>query len=78
MSREFLVTVVGSMPKRPWLLKDSLSPGKGTRGQGWELQWAYDGENLKRAQDDATRVAIRDQESAGVDIICDGEQRRRY
>ncbi|MEE9239701.1 MAG: hypothetical protein V3U53_00755 [bacterium] len=78
MVEKFLTTVVGSMPKRPWLLGENRAPGIGTRGQGWELRWAYEREALRQAQDDATRLAIRDQENAGIDIISDGEQRRRY
>ena len=35
-----------------------------------------EGEALCEGQDDATRVAIRDQERAGIDIVSDGEQRR--
>src|SRR4051812_28649458 len=38
--------------------------------------WRIDPAYLETAQDDATRLAIRDQERAGLDIITDGEQRR--
>jgi 5-methyltetrahydropteroyltriglutamate--homocysteine methyltransferase len=38
--------------------------------------WLVDGKRLEGAQDDATLLAIRDQERAGLDIISDGEQRR--
>src|SRR5437870_11347819 len=38
--------------------------------------WRVPLEWLEQAQDDATRLAIRDQERAGLDIITDGEQRR--
>ena len=37
---------------------------------------AFADKHLEAAQDDATLLAIRDQERAGLDIICDGEQRR--
>src|SRR6202035_5011239 len=38
--------------------------------------WRIDDAHLEAAQDDATLLAIRDQERAGLDIISDGEQRR--
>ena len=38
--------------------------------------WLVSPELLEAAQDDATRLAVRDQERAGLDIITDGEQRR--
>src|SRR5450432_4836596 len=40
--------------------------------QMWRIPQAY----LEQAQDDATIVAIRDLERAGIDIVTDGEQRR--
>jgi 5-methyltetrahydropteroyltriglutamate--homocysteine methyltransferase len=43
--------------------------------RAWEL-WRVAPEFLEQAQDDATVLAIRDQERAGLDIITDGEQRR--
>ena len=36
------------------------------------------GDDLREAQDDAVRLAIEDQEDAGLDIVCDAEQRRRH
>jgi len=39
-------------------------------------RWNLAGEALKEAMDDATRLALADQEAAGIDIVCDGEQRR--
>src|SRR5262249_41824487 len=38
--------------------------------------WRIAPEHLEAAQDDATILAIRDQERAGLDIVTDGEQRR--
>ena len=52
----FETTVIGSMPKPTWLYSEST--------RSWQLE----GEALGEAQDDATRVAIRDQERAGIDI----------
>src|SRR5262249_58738558 len=38
--------------------------------------WRVATEFLEQAQDDAARIAIRDQERAGIDIVSDGEMRR--
>ncbi|MGD9893382.1 MAG: methionine synthase, partial [Dehalococcoidia bacterium] len=40
--------------------------------------WRLEGEYLAEGQDDAVRLALADQESAGLDIVTDGEQRRRH
>jgi 5-methyltetrahydropteroyltriglutamate--homocysteine methyltransferase len=73
----FRTTVVGSMPKPSWLFHvTTLNDGKRDHhGAGGD--WAFEGEALQDAQNDATRVAIHDQEHAGIDIISDGEQRRK-
>ena len=67
-------TVVGSYPQPDWLVKrDMLSKTvPRVRMDIWRVpeQW------LEQAQDDATIVAIRDMERAGIDIITDGEVRR--
>src|SRR5262249_27903468 len=69
MSRPLLqTTVVGSLPKPSWLAE----PGK-----LW-APWAQEGDRLTEAKRDATCLAIRDQERAGIDIIGDGEQSRRH
>ena len=47
---------------------------KGLHGKGGT--WAYSGEELRDAHDDAVSLAIGMQESAGLDEITDGEQRR--
>jgi len=77
MAEPFLTTVVGSMPKPPWLYSQvSLDDGKTDHhGQGGD--WALQDPELAQAQDDATRLVIHDQERAGIDIISDGEQRRK-
>ena len=49
--------------------------GKQVHGRG--ADWMLKGDALKAAQDDATRLAVRDQERAGIDIVSDGEQRRK-
>ena len=71
-----LTTVVGSYPQPEWLidrarLGDRLPP----RVRALEL-WRVSEEHLEEAQDDATRLAVRDMELAGVDIVTDGEMRR--
>jgi len=69
-------TLVGSYPQPDWLidrgrLLESLPP----RVRAREL-WRIPEPHLAAAQDDATEVAIRDFERAGVDILTDGEIRR--
>ncbi len=69
-------TVVGSYPQPDWLI-DRASLGRGfiPRLPAREL-WRIPDEFLEQAQDDATLLAVRDMEQAGVDIITDGEARR--
>jgi 5-methyltetrahydropteroyltriglutamate--homocysteine methyltransferase len=69
-------TVVGSYPQPDWLidrnrLKDILVPRIRVRDI-WRVEEPY----LEEAQDDATLLAIRDMERAGIDIVTDGEARR--
>jgi 5-methyltetrahydropteroyltriglutamate--homocysteine methyltransferase len=69
-------TVVGSLPQPNWLLdRDMLRDRLPARVRTPEL-WRVPEELLEAAQDDATLLAIRDMERAGVDIITDGEIRR--
>jgi 5-methyltetrahydropteroyltriglutamate--homocysteine methyltransferase len=69
-------TVVGSYPQPDWLIdRDGLSSRLPPRVRALEL-WRVDPGFLEEAQDDATRIAIAEMESAGVDIVTDGEQRR--
>jgi 5-methyltetrahydropteroyltriglutamate--homocysteine methyltransferase len=68
-------TVVGSYPQPDWLVnREMLAKGvPRTRLQEiWRVPEAF----LEQAQDDATVLAIRDMERAGIDIISDGEMRR--
>jgi 5-methyltetrahydropteroyltriglutamate--homocysteine methyltransferase len=67
-------TVVGSYPQPDWLIDRSLL-AKVPRIRVPEA-WRVDPSRLAQAQDDATIVAIHDQERAGLDIISDGEIRR--
>src|SRR5438034_1178417 len=76
MTDKLLTTVVGSYPQPEWLvdrknLRNRLPP----RVRAREI-WRIPEPLLQEAQDDATLLAIRDMERAGVDIISDGEMRR--
>jgi 5-methyltetrahydropteroyltriglutamate--homocysteine methyltransferase len=77
MTRQaLLTTVVGSYPQPEWLIdRQGLASGGPPRIRAAGL-WRIPAEHLQEAQDDATLVAIRDMERAGVDIISDGEIRR--
>jgi 5-methyltetrahydropteroyltriglutamate--homocysteine methyltransferase len=72
----FPTTLVGSYPQPDWLIdRPGLSKRFPPRVRAREL-WRIPDPFLAEAQDDATFRAIRDQESAGLDIITDGEIRR--
>lgn len=73
----FSTTVVGSLPKPPWLQEKLPLNAQGKQVHGAGASWAFAGETLDAAQNDAVRVAIHDQENAGIDILSDGEQRRK-
>ncbi len=69
-------SLVGSYPQPDWLIdRQKLSHRMPPRVRAAEL-WRVAPEFLEQAQDDATIVAIRQQERAGLDIITDGEMRR--
>jgi len=69
-------SLVGSYAQPEWLLdRTKLAKRFPPRVRAREL-WRVDPEWLQEAQDDATRLAILDQERAGLDIITDGEIRR--
>ena len=64
----FATTIAGSLPKPPWLAEtEKLWP-----------QWRLSGPQLEEAKRDATRIAIFEQERAGIDTVTDGEQSRRH
>src|SRR5262249_5267146 len=72
----FPTTLVGSYPQPDWLIdRASLAKQMPPRVRAKEL-WRVEPERLDAAQDEATLIAIRDQERAGLDIVSDGEQRR--
>jgi 5-methyltetrahydropteroyltriglutamate--homocysteine methyltransferase len=68
-------TLVGSYPQPVWLIDQAKLSKQVPRVRAQDL-WLIDPPRLDAAQDDATLLAIRDQEHAGLDIITDGEQRR--
>jgi 5-methyltetrahydropteroyltriglutamate--homocysteine methyltransferase len=68
-------TLVGSYPQPDWLIDRSRLRRQVPRVRALDL-WRVPADALQEAQDDATLIAIRDQERAGLDIITDGEQRR--
>jgi 5-methyltetrahydropteroyltriglutamate--homocysteine methyltransferase len=61
-------TIAGSLPKPAWLAEP---------GALW-APWKQDGDALAEAKRDAVRLALYDQERAGIDIVTDGEQTRRH
>src|SRR5512147_316917 len=64
----FPSTVAGSLPKPSWLAEpNKLWP-----------QWRLQGDELAAAKLDATLLAVKEQEDAGIDIVCDGEQSRQH
>jgi 5-methyltetrahydropteroyltriglutamate--homocysteine methyltransferase len=62
-------TLAGSLPKPSWLADPRLQ---------LFAPWVAPADRLEEAQDDAVRLALLDQEEAGIDIVSDGEQRRRH
>ncbi len=69
-------TLVGSLPQPGWLVdREKLRTRLPPRVRVTEV-WRISEPYLEEAQDDATIVAIRDQEAAGLDILTDGEIRR--
>lgn len=64
----FPTTIAGSLPKPSWLAEpDKLWP-----------QWRLQGDDLAQGKLDATLLAIKLQEDAGIDIVGDGEQSRQH
>lgn len=72
----FPCSIVGSYSQPDWLVyKERLAHSLPPRVRAEEI-WRIPLDLLKSAQDDATRLAIKDMEEAGLDIITDGEIRR--
>ena len=68
MSRLLQTTIAGSLPKPAWLAEPLAL---------W-APWKLDGDALAQGKQDAVRLALFDQEHAGIDIVTDGEQTRRH
>ncbi len=69
-------TLVGSYPQPGWLIdRKRLAEIVPPRARAREL-WRVAEPFLEQAQDDATILAVRDQERAGIDVVTDGEMRR--
>ena len=62
-------TVAGSLPKPAWLAQPEVL---------WAPWASDDPAQLEEAKHDAVRLALRDQEEAGIDIVSDGEQSRQH
>src|SRR6516164_9019285 len=69
-------SLVGSYPQPDWLIDRKTLAGRFPPRTPTPSLWRVAPELLEQAQDDATIIAIRDQERAGLDIITDGEIRR--
>jgi 5-methyltetrahydropteroyltriglutamate--homocysteine methyltransferase len=64
----FATTIAGSLPKPSWLAEpNKLWP-----------QWRLSGAELEAAKADATLLAVKEQEDAGIDIVTDGEMSRQH
>ena len=61
-------SIVGSLPKPAWLAQPNML----------RAPWRLEGQELREAQDDAVRLALVEQEDAGLAVVCDGELRRRH
>ncbi len=72
----FPTSLVGSLPQPDWLIDRKNLAGRFPPRVRVNELWRVAPEWLDQAQDDATLLAIRDQERAGLDIITDGEMRR--
>jgi 5-methyltetrahydropteroyltriglutamate--homocysteine methyltransferase len=68
ISMQLQTTIAGSLPKPSWLAPPN---------QLW-APWLLEGERLAEGKRDAVRLAVLDQEQAGIDIVTDGEQTRRH
>ena len=64
----FPTTIAGSLPKPSWLAEPNKL---------W-APWRLDSDELQAAKNDATLLALKLQEDAGIDIVADGEQARQH
>jgi 5-methyltetrahydropteroyltriglutamate--homocysteine methyltransferase len=75
MAKLLPTTLVGSYPQPDWLI-DRARLSKMVPRVRMDDLWRVPADELQSKQDEATLLAIRDQERAGLDIVSDGEQRR--
>jgi len=68
MTKVLQTTIAGSLPKPRWLAEPNVL---------W-APWRLEGDALAEGIEDAVRLAVDDQEEAGIDIVTDGEQTRRH
>jgi len=68
MNEMLRTTIAGSLPKPTWLAE----------AQALWAPWKLEGDALAEGKRDAVRLALFDQEHAGIDIVTDGEQTRRH
>ena len=68
MTHVLETTIAGSLPKPRWLAEPNVL---------W-APWRLEGDALAEGIEDAVRLAVDDQEEAGIDIVTDGEQTRRH
>jgi 5-methyltetrahydropteroyltriglutamate--homocysteine methyltransferase len=68
LNRPLQTTIAGSLPKPAWLAEPKKL---------W-APWLLEGARLDEGKRDAMRLALADQELAGIDIVTDGEQTRRH
>src|SRR5215510_10772486 len=64
----FPTTIAGSLPKPAWIAEPNRL---------W-APWRLDGAELDAAKLDATLLALKMQEDAGIDVVSDGEQARQH
>jgi 5-methyltetrahydropteroyltriglutamate--homocysteine methyltransferase len=77
VSARIETTVVGSYPQPDWLVdKTRFAQGAAVPRVRVREVWRVAEPWLEEAQDDAVRLAVRDMERAGIDVVSDGEQRR--
>jgi len=68
LNRLLQTTIAGSLPKPAWLAEPKKL---------W-APWLLEGTLLDEGKRDAMRLVLGDQETAGIDIVTDGEQTRRH
>lgn len=68
MKKLLPTSTVGSLPKPAWLAPPEKL---------WS-PWKLEGDKLREGKQDALRISLQEQQLAGLDIICDGEQTRQH